>query len=92
MMLSKKQLQELSQETREELLMVLYSIEDELCYKCKNVTNTIEYIQDRYIGEKVNYKTRNELAINFLKGHDCLIEKKEWLLGLLEGKHNGTTY
>lgn len=92
MILSKKQLEQISQKNRDELLMILYSIEDELAYKCKNISETINYIQDNYIKEKVNYKDRVELATNFLKDHDYLIEEEEWLLGLLEGKHDGSTY
>ena len=92
MILTKTQLSQITQENREKLLHALYSIEDNLCYECKNVSETINYIQDKYISNKVNYKDRVELATNYLKDHDYLIEEEEWLLGLLEGNHNGSTY
>ena len=92
MILTKKQLSQLRKETMDELLYILYSIEDQLGYECKNISQTINYIQKEYISEKINYKDRVERAINYLKDNDYLIEEEEWLLGLLEGKHNGNTY
>lgn len=50
MILTKKQLSELRKETIDELLNILYTIENQLCYKCKNVSKTINYIQNKYIG------------------------------------------
>ena len=45
MILSERQIAQLDKQTREKLLLVLYTIEDELQYKCKNVSKTINYIQ-----------------------------------------------
>ena len=55
LMLSKKQLSKLSEKQLEDLLIVLYSIEDTLDYKCKNVSDTINYIQRTYCKE-VDYE------------------------------------
>lgn len=49
MILTKRQLSQLKKETIDELLYILYSIEDQLCYECKNVSQTINYIQKEYI-------------------------------------------
>lgn len=92
MILTKKQLSQLRKQTIDELLSILYTIEDQLCYECKNVSQTINYIQKEYISEKLSYKDRVERAINYLKYNDYLIEEEEWLLDLLEGKHDGNTY
>lgn len=46
MILNKKQLNELSEDTRSDLLSVLWAIEDELQYKCKKVTKTIDYLEE----------------------------------------------
>lgn len=92
MILTKKQLAKITDKQRDELLNVLYGIEDRLNYKCKNISKTINYIQNTYIQSKVTYKDRVELAINYLKENDYLIEEEQWLLDLLEGKHNGNTY
>lgn len=46
MILNKKQLNELSEDTRSDLLSVLWVIEDELQYKCKKVTKTIDYLEE----------------------------------------------
>ena len=48
MILTEKQLGSLSKDSIEKLIMVLYKIEDELDYKCKKVSKTIDYIQHRY--------------------------------------------
>lgn len=46
MILTKKQIDDLPYDTCLQLLDVLYIIEDQLGYKCKKVTNTINYLQD----------------------------------------------
>lgn len=46
MILSKEQIAELSENTRSDLLTVLWAIEDELQYECKDVTETINYLQE----------------------------------------------
>ena len=43
MILSKEQIAELSENTRSDLLTVLWAIEDELQYECEDVTETIKY-------------------------------------------------
>jgi hypothetical protein len=45
MILTLYQLNTLSAKTRAELLDTLYKVEDELEYKCKKVSNTIDYLQ-----------------------------------------------
>ena len=45
MILTKKQLENLTKKQKEDLLMVLYSIEDRLNYKCKKVSKTIDFLQ-----------------------------------------------
>lgn len=46
MVLTKTQINKLTKETRTELLFTLYKIEDELAYNCKDVSKTINYIQE----------------------------------------------
>ena len=46
MILTKKQIDDLPYDTCEQLLDVLYIIEDQLNYKCKKVSATINYLQD----------------------------------------------
>ena len=46
MILTKKQIDDLPYDTCEQLLDVLYIIEDQLDYKCKKVSATINYLQD----------------------------------------------
>ena len=46
MVLTKTQINKLTKESRTELLFTLYKIEDELAYNCKNVSKTINYIQE----------------------------------------------
>jgi len=46
MVLTKTQISKLTKETRTELLFTLYKIEDELAYNCKDVSKTINYIQE----------------------------------------------
>ena len=46
MILTKTQISKLTKETRRELLFTLYKIEDELAYNCKDVSKTINYIQE----------------------------------------------
>ena len=46
MILTKKQINDLPYDTCEQLLHVLYIIEDQLNYKCKSVSKTINYLQD----------------------------------------------
>ena len=46
MILTLYQLNSLSKMTRAELLDVLYKVEDELEYKCKKVSKTIDYLQE----------------------------------------------
>lgn len=46
MILTKKQIDELPFDTCQQLLDVLYIIEDQLDYKCKKVSETINYLQD----------------------------------------------
>ena len=46
MLLTKKQIDDLPHDTCEQLLDVLYIIEDQLNYKCKKVSATINYLQD----------------------------------------------
>lgn len=43
--LNENELNNLSSETKSELLYLLYKIEDELQYNCKKVTNTIDFLQ-----------------------------------------------
>lgn len=47
MLLTKKEINQLTKETKTELLSLLYIIEDELMYKCKSISNTISYLQDQ---------------------------------------------
>lgn len=47
MILTKKQIDDLSFDTCEQLLSVLYLIEDQLGYKCKRISNTIDYLQGK---------------------------------------------
>lgn len=42
---NENELNNLSSETKSELLSLLYKIEDELQYNCKKVTNTIDFLQ-----------------------------------------------
>ena len=44
--LNEKEIQELSEETKLDLYYILLQIEDELQYKNKKVTNTIDYLQN----------------------------------------------
>ena len=46
MILTKKQIDDLPFDTCEDLLYLLYTIEDQLGYNCKKVSNTINYLQD----------------------------------------------
>lgn len=46
MILPKSKINKLSKSTKVELLNLLYTIEDELCYTCKTVSKTIDYLQD----------------------------------------------
>jgi hypothetical protein len=46
MILTKKQINDLPYDTCEQLLDILYIIEDQLSYKCKSVSATINYLQD----------------------------------------------
>lgn len=46
MILTKKQIDELPFDTCEQLLDILYIIEDQLDYKCKSVSATINYLQN----------------------------------------------
>lgn len=46
MILTKKQIDNLPYDTCEQLLDVLYIVEDQLDYKCKRVSATINYLQD----------------------------------------------
>lgn len=46
MILNEEQLRELSENTRSDLLTVLWAIEDELQYECEDVTETINYLQE----------------------------------------------
>lgn len=46
MILTKKQIDDLPYDTCEQLLDVLYIIEDQLGYNCKKVSATINYLQD----------------------------------------------
>lgn len=43
--LDENELRSLSNETKIDLLDILYKIEDELQYNCKKVTNTIDFLQ-----------------------------------------------
>lgn len=45
MRLTHEQLDKLTHNTKEELLFILYKIEDELEYKCKSVSRAIDYLQ-----------------------------------------------
>lgn len=46
MILTKKQIDDLPYDTCEDLLHLLYIIEDQLDYNCKKVSNTINYLQE----------------------------------------------
>lgn len=46
LILTEKQLNSLPSDTSCDLLHILYAIEDQLDYKCKKVSNTINYLQD----------------------------------------------
>ena len=46
MVLTKKQIENLPYDTCEQLLDLLYIIEDQLNYKCKKISNTINYLQE----------------------------------------------
>ena len=46
MIIKEKQIKQLKRDTKEKLLEILYIIEDELGYKCKKISNTIDYLQD----------------------------------------------
>lgn len=46
MILNEKQIAELSENTRSDLLTVLWAIEDELQYECEDITETINYLQE----------------------------------------------
>lgn len=45
MILTKKQVKKLTEDTKLEMLFTLYRIEDELEYKCKSITKMINYLQ-----------------------------------------------
>lgn len=45
MIITKKQIDSLSKSAKMELLFTLYEIEDELGYKCKNISKVINYLQ-----------------------------------------------
>lgn len=46
MILNEEQIAELSENTRSDLLEVLWAIEDELQYECEDITETIDYLQE----------------------------------------------
>lgn len=46
MILNEEQIAELSENTRSDLLEVLWVIEDELQYECEDITETINYLQE----------------------------------------------
>lgn len=46
MKLTRLQIDSLSDNTKIQLLSVLYLIEDELQYECKDISRTINYLQD----------------------------------------------
>lgn len=46
MILSERQIEQLRKQTRIDLLMLLYQVEDDLQYKSKSVTRTIDYLQE----------------------------------------------
>lgn len=62
-------LDELNEETKRELLDVLYHVEDQMCYKCKSVSKTIDYLQNILFEEKsdmymqVEFATKNKREI-----------------------------
>ena len=45
MILTLEQICNIDKQTNEELLSVLYKIEDKLLYKCEKVSNTIDFLQ-----------------------------------------------
>lgn len=45
MILTIEQLEQLRNKTKQELLMLLYEIEDDLDYNCKEVSDTLNYLQ-----------------------------------------------
>lgn len=68
--LSEKQINELSSKTRNKLLDVLYAIEDELCYNCKKVSNTINYLQEEN-RQDLCYEIYNDIYLDsFYGNHD----------------------
>jgi hypothetical protein len=46
LILSERQIEQLRKQTRIDLLMLLYQVEDDLQYKSKSVTRTIDYLQE----------------------------------------------
>lgn len=47
MILTPQQLDSLRKDTQNDLLFLLYRIEDELEYKCNDISTTIDYLQNK---------------------------------------------
>ena len=45
MILNIEQLEQLRKKTKQDLLMILYEIEDDLDYNCNDISETINYLQ-----------------------------------------------
>ena len=61
----------LTTQTQEELLGVLYHIEDNLEYECKSVSNTINYLQEILFHNDEEYEKLfgNDMAIRICKAN-----------------------
>ena len=61
----------LTTQTQEELLGVLYHIEDNLGYECKSVSSTINYLQEILFHNDEEYEKLfgNDMAIRICKAH-----------------------
>lgn len=70
MILTKKQIDELRLKTKQELLKVLYSIEDQTGYKSHKISRTIDYLQHE-VEADICYEIYQDIYLDsFYGNHD----------------------